>query len=620
MMTNDIESADQVYPKLLAAYRSDLCAANQRLEKLEQARRNATGAIAACVVAAFLWSSLNTYFLIAVAVLAVAVGTLNWFEQKCRREIAIAECGVWINRCGIARRARDWEKLPEQDVQDSLADSPLAIDLDLFGHASLMQLVCTAETRTGIDALSRWLVPPSAPEEIHQRQNVVRTLAPELSWRQELQRLCRVIAESTTQTQRLIHWGQEPPTLQLPTLVRWYALGLRLLLPVTLAVFLIHAAAASVMLAILVLANFLLTVGYSGQIHSFFREILHVPKSQPFSYLSDTFTHVRDSRETQQVLPETADTSAQAVTDLKRLERVLLLESIGGNPLTTAFIYIPLQFLLLWDLQMYMAAFDWQQATGKNLKHWFESLGEIEAICSLASLGFEQPNWVYPDVGQVTTETFASTGLGHPLLTDQSRIVNDVQIGPSGSLLLITGSNMGGKSTLLRAVGLNAVLAQAGAPCCCRSLQMPPLRVMTSMRVSDSLSDSTSLFMAQLLQMKTIVDYLRATQDGRTGVLMMYLFDEILNGTNTTDRRQAVEELVGYLLSCRAIGAMTTHDLEIATQSKYKAAFQTYYLAHQLHEAGEQPQLQFDYKLRRGVSPTSNAMLLVRLLGIPKGH
>ncbi len=146
---------------------------------------------------------------------------------------------------------------------------------------------------------------------------------------------------------------------------------------------------------------------------------------------------------------------------------------------------------------------------------------------------------------------------------------------------------------------------------------MPLLTVMTSMRVSDSLSDSTSLFMAQLLQMKTIVDHLRRQQDGSKGNLVMYLFDEILNGTNTTDRRRAVEELVGYLLRCRAIGAMTTHDLEIATQSKYKDAFQTYYLAHQLEESGENPELKFDYKLREGVSPSSNAMLLMRLLGIP---
>jgi DNA mismatch repair ATPase MutS len=361
-----------------------------------------------------------------------------------------------------------------------------------------------------------------------------------------------------------------------------------------------------------------LTVAFSGQIHSFFRGILNVPQAQPYSYLSDTFAHVSDASEVRQLLPETSAACEQAVRNLKRLERILLLESVGGNPFTTAFVYIPLQFLLLWDLQVYVAASDWREASGENLELWFQSLGEVEATCSLASLGFEQPTWVYPDVGESNAETFTSQGLGHPLLPDQSRIVNDVQIGPSGSLLLITGSNMGGKSTLLRAVGLNVVLAQAGAPCCCRTLKMPLLTVMTSMRVSDSLSDSTSLFMAQLLQMKTIVDHLRNQQDGSKGTLVMYLFDEILNGTNTTDRRRAVEELVGYLLRCRAIGAMTTHDLEIATQSKHKDAFQTYYLAHQLEESGENPELKFDYKLRQGVSPSSNAMLLVRLLGIPK--
>ena len=279
-----------------------------------------------------------------------------------------------------------------------------------------------------------------------------------------------------------------------------------------LAIYPFRPDVATVMLAALLLANFVLTIVYSGGIHSFFRGIFGVRDARSFSYLSDTFTHLRDSTELRQVMSETCDECEQAVHQLKRLERILFLESIGSNPFTTAFVYIPLQFLLLWDLQVYVAVSVWHEESGERLESWFEMLGEVEATGSLASVSFEQPTWVYPEVGDSSEDTLASAGLGHPLLPDESRVVNDVTIGPSGSMLLITGSNMGGKSTLLRAIGLNVVLAQAGAACCCRTLQMPLMTVMTSMRVSDSLSDSTSLFMAQLLQIKRIVDHLRASR------------------------------------------------------------------------------------------------------------
>ncbi len=464
MTSNTTESADEKYFALLGQYRGDLSEAKQKLSAFGKTRRNVTYAIAAIAVAAYLLTSQTTYLLVAAAVLAVAVAVLNWFEHNCQRDIAVAESRVWINRCGIARRGRDWDKLPERQVDDAIADSPLAIDLDLFGHASLMQLLCTAETEQGIGTLTRWLFQPSTSEQIHRRQHAASVLAPLLPWRQELQRRCLAIAETSEQTQRLIEWGKAESTIQLPKFVRWYVLGLRLLLPITLAVFLVHPAVATVMSAVLLLVNFVLTVAFSGQIHSFFRGILNVSQAQSYSYLSDTFAHVRDASEVRQVLPKSCAACEQAVHNLKRLERILLLESVGGNPFTVLFVYIPLQFLLLWDLQVYVAASDWREASGENLELWFESLGEVEATGSLASLSFEQPTWVYPDMDESREETFTSEDLGHPLLPDQSRIVNDIQIGPPGSLLLITGSNMGGKSTLLRAVGLNVVLRKPGLP------------------------------------------------------------------------------------------------------------------------------------------------------------
>ena len=553
----------------------------------------------------------------AVVIVAVLVVT-GRMELKVTNLCVDTQRRIRINRWGLARRARDWDRLVEIQADESIANLPLAVDLDLFGHASLMQLLCTAQTEEGISTLVRWLVEPSDPPEVRRRQRVCEKLAPSLDWRQELQRHCIAIGDHADQTRRFKSWAQESAPIKLPSPVRKYVLSLRLLAPLVLACFVVYPAAATVVTAVLLLINVALTVAYSGAIHTFFRKILVTSEAHCHSYLSDTFSHLSNSDELRATMPDVVSACHVAVAEFKRLERILRLESISSNPMTVWFFYIPLQFVLLWDLQLFMHAEAWRKVSGGEAPRWFDLLGEVETLCSLASLSYEQPGWQFPELIDSNVPTFVAKDLGHPLLPDRSRVANDIRLGPPGRLQLITGSNMGGKSTLLRAIGVNAVLAQAGAPCCCQSLKMSPLKVMTSMRVLDSLSDSTSMFMAQLLNLKRIVDQLRSTGDGEQGRPLMYLFDEILNGTNTSDRRLAVESLVGYLLGCRAIGAMTTHDLEIARESKHRGSFETHYLAHQL--AGDQtnPMIKYDYKLRPGVAPRSNAMLLLRLLGLPE--
>lgn len=620
MTTKQSDSADEAYAKLLESWYGERRRKRAVLARIRMARPAVSCAVAATLLAAYLFPSALVYLAGVAVTLVVSLLLINALELRCIHAAAIADAGVLINRYGIARRRREWTDLPERPVDRSMQESPSAIDLDLFGHASLMQLLCTAESQRGIAKLAAWISDPAEVAEIVRRQRVASVLAPLLSWRQALQQKCLVIAERNQQTENLIAWGSSSSNLPLPKPVRGYVWSLRLLVPLMLGVVLFRPDVATVMFAVVLFLNFAMTVAYSGQIHSFFRSILSLPRRQSHRTLSDAFTHVHSSAAVREALPQECVECETAVRELQRLERILGLESIASNPLTMLFVYIPLQFLVLWDLQIYMAACDWQQRSGASLASWFEILGEVEAHCSLASLSFEQPTWGFADVSEANEEKLVLEQMGHPLLPDESRVANDVSVGPAGSLLLITGSNMGGKSTLLRAIGLNLVLAQAGAASCAKAMVTPRVTVMTSMRVSDSLSDSTSLFMAQLLQMKRIVDHLKANDDGKRGTLVLYLFDEILNGTNTTDRRRAVEELVGYLLRSRAIGAMTTHDLEIATQSRYKDRFQSYYLAHQLDPSEETPELKFDYKLREGVSPSSNAMLLVRLLGIPRAN
>ncbi|HET7618775.1 MAG TPA: MutS family DNA mismatch repair protein, partial [Vicinamibacterales bacterium] len=201
-------------------------------------------------------------------------------------------------------------------------------------------------------------------------------------------------------------------------------------------------------------------------------------------------------------------------------------------------------------------------------------------------------------------------GAGHPLIPDDRRVPNDVTIGPAGTLLLVTGSNMSGKSTLLRAIGLNIVLAQAGMPVCARGWRMPPADLRTSIRVEDSLELGLSYFMAALARLKAIVDAAEVRRDGR---VLLYLLDEILQGTNSAERAIAVRAVARHLLDAGAIGAMTTHDLSIASEEPLASAAQLVHFTEQVAADGT---MSFDYRLRPGLATSRNALRLMQLIGI----
>jgi len=241
-----------------------------------------------------------------------------------------------------------------------------------------------------------------------------------------------------------------------------------------------------------------------------------------------------------------------------------------------------------------------------------EALGELDALCAFAQVKADNQGWAMPDL--VETETvFTGRDLGHPLISDERRVGNDVTVGPPGTLLLITGSNMSGKSTLLRAIGLNAVLAQAGAPACAASLRLPPVDLETSIRVQDSLEHGLSYFMAALARLKGVVDRSQPVARTRTGRTVLYLLDEILQGTNTAERAIAVRGVARHLLGAGAIGVMTTHDLGLAEEEPLNTAAQLVHFTEIVDPGGG---MTFDYRLRPGLATSRNALRLMHLIGI----
>jgi DNA mismatch repair ATPase MutS len=260
--------------------------------------------------------------------------------------------------------------------------------------------------------------------------------------------------------------------------------------------------------------------------------------------------------------------------------------------------------LTLWDIHCVFLLEHWQAQHGKRLRTWFQALAEMEALASLAAFAYDHPEYSWPEF--TSQRQFTAQGLGHPLILS-GRVVNDVTMGGQESALLVTGSNMSGKSTLLRAIGLNTVLAQCGAPVCATRLQLCSLAVRTSLRISDSLDQGVSHFYAELRKLKVVLDATR----GETPVL--FLLDEILHGTNSAERQIGARWALGKLLEAGAIGAVSTHDAGLCElppplMGKVRQVH--------LRETAVGEELQFDYRLRSGPVQAGNALRLMRSLGL----
>jgi hypothetical protein len=292
-----------------------------------------------------------------------------------------------------------------------------------------------------------------------------------------------------------------------------------------------------------------------------------------------------------------------------------ILARIGGwaDVRFSSMAHVPLQAFLVWDLHVLSKLEKWQVRCGPHVRGWLEALGTFEALAALATLKADNPAWCFPEVleGPAEPEVRAE-GMGHPLLPPGRRVDNALTVGPPETFVFVTGSNMSGKSTLLRALGANVVLALAGGPVCATSMSLPPLRVHTSMRTVDSLSEGLSQYMAELNRIRKVVE--DARKGGRTPVL--YLLDEPLQGTNEAERRIAVQTILGHLLRSGAIGAVATHDLQLDNSPFLEDAARAIHMAGAVQEEADRPLITFDYKVRDGRATSTNALALLRAIGL----
>lgn len=511
-----------------------------------------------------------------------------------------------LNREAEARLTRDWAALPPPVQPPFDADNPSVRDLDLFGPRSLLHLLSTAHTPMGLATLGRWLLSPAPPDEIRQRQGVVRALAPELDLRQNLEVTARLLRSEKFDTRSFMAWAESRPWLTSRGWLVWLARGL--------AVGAVAALAASI--AGLIPFRFWILVLMINAVlnHLLSRRIQPVlarvtMRSRGIAASARLFALVEGEPNARDPVADRLSTSGHTVSDeIAGLSKTLVLADFRHSS-----VHGLVDALFFWDLHVLLQLERWQTRCGAHVRQWFEAIGEIEALAALAGLHHDHPAWVFPDVSP-EHRTMTARALAHPLLPPSEVVGNDVTVGPPGSFLFVTGSNMSGKSTLLRAIGSNVVLAQAGAPVCAAALTMPPLTLGTSILVEDSLADGVSFFMAELQRLKHVVDAAeRCASEGRC---FLYLLDEVLRGTNSVERREAMRRVVGHLLKIGALGVISTHDLELARLDELSTACDQVHFRETLHPEAEHTVMTFDYRLRPGVATTVNALRLLRLVGL----
>ena len=560
-----------------------------------------------------LWSELVVLGVVGVLLLAgfvVLVARHRRLEHARRRAVGLHR----INDEARKRLDRAWESLPLRHTVSADSSHPYATDLDLFGRASLFQLLESVATRMGERVLSHWLLAPAPPATVCERQAGVAELAPLIDLRQELAWRGRPSAEAGPDPDPFLDWAEAEPWLTRRHLLLWAA---RINPP------LLWLALVAGLVGVTPVPLWPLFVG----INLLLGWVLVGPSARTLARVAAVEGHLGAYANALELLANAsfdapvlrrlqsrlnADGLA-APEQIRRLQRLTALAFPSSSML-----YPAVQVVTLWDIHVLAVLERWQVAVGPRARDWLTALGEAEAIAALAVLAHDNPDWAYP-VFDPATDALEASGLGHPLLPTAARVVNDVTIGPPGTFLFVTGSNMSGKSTLLRAVGVNLVLAGAGGPVCASRLHLPPVKLWTSMRVQDSLERGVSFFMAELERLKQVVDASRA--NGRVGAeaepRLLYLLDEILQGTNSAERQVAARRIIRRLIDDGAIGAVSTHDLALADAGPLAAAGQAVHFAEQVSDHGDGPRMSFDYKLRPGIATTTNALRLMELVGLP---
>ena len=521
------------------------------------------------------------------------------FHERVIRTLRLCARRIAFYERGLARLGNKWMGTGETGDRFSDPAHPYARDLYIFGTGSLFELLCTARTRAGEETLAKWLLIPAAPQEVQRRNEALTELRTRVDLRQDLSVLGKDF-RSGVQPQALVAWAEDSPTLT-PGLLQ----------------------IVSSVLAVLWICSLVAWSVFSIRYPTFVISVVNLAVTLKFRERTSKSASAieqaaKDLKLLSQVLAR-VERESFAARKLKALHSILQRDGLVASSSMAAldrrvdFLvsrrHLALQAIdpfVFWSLQWTLSIEAWRRKCGTAIRDWLAALGEIESLLDLAGYAYEHPLDVFP-VFTDESPLFEAEGLAHPLIPENRAVRNDLTLGGNLRLIIISGPNMAGKSTFIRAVGINAVLAQCGAPVRAHKLRLSPLAVGASVCVLDSLQGGISRFYAEITRLKVISDL----TDGPMPVL--FLLDELLQGTNSHDRRIGAEAVVRNLLKRGAIGLLTTHDLALTDIAIDLASSGANFHFEDHLEDG---QLRFDHHLSHGIVQTSNALQLMRSIGL----
>jgi hypothetical protein len=599
-MTN----AKTFYEKNIQQFTSELAGIDKRIKRLSNIRLFIF--LAAVIGAVIIWRSHQYVFLtielVTSAVLFVAAVLVHSDLYKKR---FVVEKKLLINKKGMSRINGGWGDF--EDSGDQFIDHahPYTYDLDIFGKHSLYQWICTAHTYSGRNAFADALSSQQKERSsILAKQDAIKELAALPEWRQQFE-LYGMLSETGDDPSRFLEWAEDNrKTFNNPVV----SLVLHALPYISLCIGLYGFVFHNTLVFFAVVYGLQLAL-FGVVLHS--RTAPVIEKYEKNGKLLLAFSQLINTIEQQ---PFTSSYNLQlknklitgkhktASSVLALLSKILTATEIRSSPM----VHSIANAVWLWDVQCVMKADTLKAVYGKDFRTWITAIGQFEVVAGLAIPGFENPQWIYPEICD-TVLTVSAEKIGHPLIHADTRIVNNISIDKTGVVAVITGSNMSGKSTFLRTIAINAVLAYAGAPVCAAGLVLPLVNIYSSMRISDDLSSHVSTFYAELVRIRMIVEAVKR------GEKLLFLLDELFRGTNSQDRHDGAVAVLKTLSNCNTVGIVSTHDLELCNLAEQRP---DRYVNFHFEEFYRNDTIEFDYTLKKGRSTTKNALFLIKMIGI----
>lgn len=523
-------------------------------------------------------------------------------HQKITRELNKLICKIKINEKYLKRIDGTWIDFTDNGQEFLNPTHPYTSDLDLFGAKSLFQWMNVAYTFHGRKQLCDLL---TAPEKdiplIKHRQKSVAEMAQKDRFIEELQCIGMLTAEVRNDPNALIAYAEESNL----SYAKWLKIISYILPAATILTIILFFSdfpiSIYVPLILIIIQMVITAIGFSKNALILYTVFEFKEKIKAFYQFIQLIE--RENFQDEHLMNLQAElyhAEKSASLQMKHLERIVSASEFRYNFIS----FCLMNFLLLWDFHCVFALEAWKNKNGKMIRKWFQIIGKIEAIASLGVISQLHPQWAFPDFVEQEL-VFSATDIGHPLLLENKSVHNNIEI--KNNLCVITGSNMSGKTTLLRTIGINLVLAYCGAPVCATKLECSIMNIFSSMRISDDLNSGISTFYAELLRIKMIIDFSHKKQD------MLFLIDEIFRGTNSVDRLIGATSVLKNLNKPWVIGLISTHDFELCNlEDEIGSKIVNYHFT----ESYLNNEIQFDYKLRNGRCTTTNAKYLMQMVGI----